>query len=149
MSGSRSSRRNGAGGPAATPDSSAGVDRGQTEPLAALAALLAVGVGLALFAGAAADGPAASDRSLADPALERATATALDDGVVDPKDLPAPRTVAPDGYEARVTLLFDGRQRAVGPRPPDDADRASRPVTVRVAPGDLRSGRLVVEVWAP
>lgn len=148
MSGSRSSPRSGADG-REPPSTCASRDRGQTEPLAALAALLAVGIGLALFAGAAAEVPGGSDRSLAEPALERAAATAVESGGVAPKDLPSPSTVAPDGFEANVTLLFDGRARHVGPTPPPHADRASRPVTVRVGPGDQRPGRLVVEVWAP
>lgn len=152
MWGSRSSPRSGRRGrdsPHDPPAPGQSADRGQTEPLAALAALLAVGIGLAVFAGAAGQAPAVSDRSLAEPALERTAVTVLADGVVDPKELPDPETVAPDGYEARVTLLFANRERHVGPRPPADADRASRPVTVRVAPGDQRPGRLVVEVWAP
>lgn len=122
-------------------------ERAQTEPLAALAALFAVGIGLSLFVGAADVVPSATDRSVADPALDRVDDRLLRDGVVDPVALQHPGSIAPDGYEARIAVLVGGRERAVGPEPPVDADRASRPVTVRVAPGDLRPGRLVVEVW--
>lgn len=124
-----------------------GTDRGQTEPIAALAAVLAVVVGLALFAGVAADVPAGPERSVAEPALERAAASVLADGVVDPGadlDLDA---LAPEGYRANVTVAWSGGRRSIGPPAPPSADRASRPVTVAVAPGDLRPGRLVVEVW--
>lgn len=122
-------------------------ERAQTEPLAAIAALLAVGIGLALFAGASADAPSGPDRSVAEPALERAGDVLLRDGVVDPGGLPDPASIAPAGHDARLTVLVDGRSYAVGPAPPAGAGRASRPVTVRVGPGDQRPGRLVVEVW--
>jgi len=140
MSGSRSSPRS-----ERRPRS--GTGRAQAEPLAAIAALLAVGIGLALFAGASGTVPASSDRSVAGPALERASGELLRDGVVDPATVPDPPSIAPASHEARITVLVAGREHAVGPEPPAEADRASRPVTVRVAPGDQRPGRLVVEVW--
>lgn len=146
--------------------------RAQTEPIAALVAVLAVGVGLGLYAGVAADATPEPRRSGAEPAMERLSAVAVTDGTVDPDAIPAPQTIAAGGQRARITVAYDGRVRRYGPAPPsdsrcssdersfarcpsltstpsDDVDRATRPVAVRVRPGDRRPGRLVVEVWAP
>lgn len=128
-------------------DSLSPEDRAQTEPIAALVAVLAVGVGLALYAGAASQATPQPERSSAAPAMERLSSVAVTDGTLDPSAIPAPSELAPGARGTAVTLQYDGEERRFGPAAPPDADRASRSVSVRVAPGDLRAGRVVVEVW--
>lgn len=124
-----------------------GTDRAQTEPLAALVALLAVCSALTLYATVAADAPQEADAAVAAPAMERLAATAVTDGTVSPDAVPDPATIVRGGRRARITLAHDGRVRAYGPEPPSGADRATRPVSVAVRPGVRRPGRLTVEVW--
>lgn len=124
-----------------------GRSRAQTEPVAALAALFAVGVGLTLYVGAAVVEQPAPEGSSAEPVLEELSSTAVTDGVVAPDDVPSPSSLARGGERVRITLAFDGEERTYGPPAPPDADRAERPVSVAVRPGERRPGRLVVEVW--
>jgi len=130
--------------------SSAEAARGAVEPVAALAALLAVGAALALYAGALADAGAGDrdrDRNPAEPTLDRVETRLVVGGVARPDRLTAARAAGPDGYRVAVTLRADGQRWRTGPRPPGDADVATRAMSVRVAPGRVRSGRLRVEVW--
>lgn len=122
--------------------------RGQTEPIAALVAVLAVGVALGLYAGAAADALPSSERSDATPAMERLASEAITDGTVDPVALPDPDRLAPAGQNASVTLRYDCVERRYGPAPPRGADSETRSVAIRIAPGDRRTGELTVEVWS-
>lgn len=131
----------------AAPSTLAADLRAQTEPLAALAAVFAVCLGLALYAGVAADAPDEADRSLAEPTMERVDGALVDDGVIEPSSVEGADSLAPAGYEVRLSLRYDGTERVSGPVPPRDADRTSRPVSVRTGPGEYRPGRLVVEVW--
>ena len=119
--------------------------RGQAEPLAALAAVFAVGVGLAVYAGAL---PEADEPSTVDPdtVLQDVRQSPMEGGVLVPGTLGTGREV-PAGWEVNVTLETPDGRRTLGPSPPPDARRASRPVTVRLAPGALRPGRLRVAVW--
>lgn len=121
-------------------------DRAQVEPLAALAAVAVVGTALTLHAGVLHGvRPPEPTRDRATPALQRALGAVRDEGLARPSRL---RSVsAPDGRAMNVTLRTANRTWAVGPRPPDGADRAGRPVPVRVAPGAVRAGRLRVAVW--
>lgn len=149
--------------------------RAQTEPLAALAAIAAVGVALVIYAGAFADVlPADSDRSVEDATLERVwqeveTGGTIETGsaelgdelryVIDGID-PA---VVPDGYAVRVTIagVDENGDRAADSRiidragihsssaaVPARARSAKRPIAVQRSPGDVRAGRLRVEVWS-
>lgn len=163
--------------------------RGQTEPLAALAAVFAVSVGITLFVGAY--GGATShqtDRNLAEPTLERTVDRIGDGGTVDPRWItiaeerisesgsPADgtqplgnppgvdnsstevqseegvpewfRSLSPNGYHHNITILAGNRRWSAGPRPANDATTASRRITVERAPGEVESGRLIVEVWS-
>lgn len=122
-------------------------NRGLVEPLAALAALFAVCVGLSTYAVVLAGVDAPTDRDIAGPAL----ATVHDDvtvrGVVDPARLGSALDNTPTGYRLHVSVRTDERQWAVGPPAPSRGDRASRRVSVRLGPGRVRAGRLQVVVW--
>lgn len=121
--------------------------RAQTEPLAALVAVAAVGLGLSLYAGTVdgtLQGPA--DRALAEHTLDRVERTVGPDGVVRPDALTAAPSVAPDGHRIAITVLTEDRQWTEGPAREDVRDRASRPVSVRVGPADVRPGTLRVAV---
>lgn len=122
--------------------------RAQTEPLAALVALLAVCTGVALYAGVAQDAAPTVEPAAAAPAMERLSTVAVEDGTVAPAAVPEPEAIVAGGREARITLAYGDRVRTYGPEPPRNAARSARPVSVRVRPGVRRPGRLVVEVWS-
>lgn len=121
--------------------------RGQAEPLAALAALLAVCLGVSLYAGVAVDAVQPEERSTAEPALERAAAEVVEGGAVDPRHLSEGAEAAPEGHQLRITVRTAEESWQIGPTAPENAAVAKRPVGVRVAPGTVRPGTLVVEVW--
>lgn len=129
-------------------------DRGQTEPLAALVAVFAVCVGVTVYVGAHAGlAVVEPDRAPAAPTADRAASTLTADGAVnrsafDDEALLDRLDAAPEGYEYRLTIQVDGNRLAAGPEPPAHADRAQRPIAVEVAPGEIRPGLLVVEVWS-
>jgi hypothetical protein len=118
--------------------------RGATEPLAAIAALFAVGVGLTVFAGAL---PAPGEAKSVDPeaVLGEVRAAASTDGVLDPPALTT--AVAPAGWRVNVTLETRAGRRSLGPEPAPDAAKAGRPVTVALDRGERGPGRLSVAVW--
>lgn len=120
--------------------------RGQVEPLAALAAVFAVCVGLTVYAGAATDLLGGTDRDVAETVLDRTAREAGPAGFVTMEDL---KNVdpAPPGWQANVTLRTPRERTTLGPSPPDETQRARRQVAVRVGPGQLNPGTLVVEVW--
>ncbi|WP_256298776.1 DUF7285 family protein [Haloarchaeobius salinus] len=122
--------------------------RAQVEPTAALVAVFAVAVGLTLYAGALDSLPVAEDsRRVAEPTLSRVHESLTETGVADPADLNEALAAGPDGYHVAVTLAADGERWRAGPAAPPTAATAARPVSVRVAPGVVVSGRLHVEVW--
>ena len=127
-------------------DESAG-RRGQVEPLAALAALFAVCVGLSVYAVVVADTGRPTDRDLAGPALATVDDAVSVRGVAHPARLDRALDSRPSGTRLNVTLTTDGRAWAVGPTPAVHGDRASRRVSVRLGPGRIRAGRLRVVVW--
>lgn len=116
-------------------------------PLPALVAVVAVGLGLSLYAGVLAGAfPPTADRS-ARATLDAVEAAVTTDGVARPDDLRRGLTTVPVGTDANVSLTVGGRRWAVGPTPPREADRSSRRVPVRTATGRIRAGTLAVEVW--
>jgi len=123
-------------------------DKAQTEPLAALAAVLAITAGLTIYAGTLdrAVSPA-SDRRVADTTLQRVTATIESTGVAEPSRLTATDNAIPDGWHGNITLRADGNRWAHGPKPPSGSDSATRRVSVRVSPMEIRPGQLRVVVW--
>ena len=142
-------------------------NRGGTEPLAALVSVAAICVAFSVYAGFASvtlseSGTNSSETDRA--VLDRVWHDLSNDGVVtaetdvatlDPETLPRGTRVAirltlvgDDGYLDTVTeATFDERADPVTLDPPPDATERHRPVSVAVAPADIRPGRLTVEVW--
>ncbi|WP_280535218.1 hypothetical protein [Halopenitus sp. POP-27] len=129
-----------------------GRDRGQTEPIAALVALLAVGVGLAVYAGVIADADPGTDRrATADIVLDRVHDRVVVAGVAHPDRLAVPADSGIDRGRIGIVIETAERRWHVGERPatrpyPPDADVARRSVSVRSAPGQQRRGELRVVV---
>jgi len=124
--------------------------RAQVEPVPAVIAVLALCLAVAAYGAVragvlpAADGTATPAPQVLDDVDD--TATPNGSVVVEPGRLSADSV--PAGYEARVRLeAGDERWAAGATDPPAGASTASRPVPVRVGPGDVRPGRLTVEVW--
>jgi hypothetical protein len=124
-----------------------GAPRGQVEPLAALAALFAVCVGLSTYALVVADAGVPTDRDAAEPALAAAHDEASVRGVVHPGRLERALDARLLGSRLNVSLTTDGRQWTVGPAAAARGDCTSRRVSVRLGPGRVRHGRLRVVVW--
>lgn len=123
--------------------------RAQVEPFAALVAVLAVGLAISLYATVLSDAdPGSSNREVAEITLDRVYRNVSDGSVVDPERIQGAPAVAPAGYEANVTLAVDRTTWQAGPSPPASAERASRRVTVRLGPGNVRPGRLTVVIWS-
>jgi hypothetical protein len=124
--------------------------RAQVEPLAALVAVFAVGVALASYAGLVDATLPTTDRNLAEPTVERAERVISEHGVVAPTALADGLRAGPDGYRVNLTLVAAGQTWHAGPAPPDPGkttDASRTQVSVRVAPGRIRPGRLRAEVW--
>lgn len=121
--------------------------RGQVEPLAALAALFAVGIGLSTYALVVSDAAPPTDRDAAGPALAAAHDAVTVRGIVRPARLDRALDAQPFGSRLNVSLTTGERRWAVGPTAAAHGDRASRPVSVRLGPGRTRHGRLGVVVW--
>lgn len=123
--------------------------RGQTEPLAALAAVLVVGLALGLYADAiAAARPPSSDPGTAAATLQRVQDHVSDGGVALPDRVPAATALAPHGHTANVTLATGNRRWTAGPSPPADAPSARRSTAVRIDQWSARPGTLRVVVWS-
>lgn len=123
-------------------------DRAQTEPLAALVAVVAVCLGLSLYVGVLeAELPGSSERHLADAALERAESTLAPSAVALPPRIDDAQAAGPEGYGTNVTLTTGGRTWRAGPAAPGSADEASTRLGVRVAPSQVRTGTLRVRIW--
>lgn len=123
--------------------------RGQTAPIPALVAVLAVCLGISLYAGVLADAVPERDRDLAGPTLDRVADGLTETAVARPGRLSSAVERGPDGYDLRATLTAGGERWSVGPAPPEsgDADEASRGLPVRLGPGEIVPGRLRVVVW--
>lgn len=142
--------------------------RGQSEPLAALISVAAVCLAVSVYAGVVTDvvPNVGSDRSVAEPATDRIWQEISTDGIYDREtDVAATLSESslPQGYHTAVELTVvtdDGSLSTVGSVRFDDSDRLSavevpdsgvqtveRPVSVRLRSGDVRPGRLTVEVW--
>ncbi|GGL72556.1 DUF7285 family protein [Halocalculus aciditolerans] len=119
-------------------------DSAQTEPLAALVAVLAVVAAVGTYAtvyGRALPGQAtAQPTATLDHVADEITAG----GVARPAKLANLERSA--GLSLNVTLRAATRAWSVGPRPPRDAPAAARPLPVRTG-GRVAFGRLRVVVW--
>jgi len=130
--------------------------RGQAEPLAALVAVAAVGVGLSLYAGAL-DGaaPAPVDRT-PETVLAAVHDAVAPEGTALPERLERGLAAVPDRRVANVTLSTGDRTWQAGPTPPGEASAAGRAsgataATRRVPverPVGVDAGRLRVVVWS-
>lgn len=113
------------------------VDRGQTEPLAALVAVSMLAIGISVFAGYYTQTfPGTTDRTVEESTTDQIWTELQNEGVYEPGSLS-------DLVEADsdiVDYLNDN------PRP-EEAGYEGRPVPVKTAPGEVRGGRLHVVVW--
>jgi len=122
--------------------------RGQVEPLAAIVAVFALGVGLTIYAGAVEDTfPGTEPRNVAQPTLSAVEDAVETAGVVRPTRLSRVDSVAPAGRRLNVTLTAGGRRWTRGDRAPASAQRASTRVSVGLGSGRVQPGRLTVRVW--
>lgn len=140
--------------------------RAQSEPLAALLAVTVVCGAISLYAGVLGGvaTESGSDRELAEPTADAVRADLASSGAID-----AETTIGaaiepdslPEGASVSITVTVvadDGRIKTVASaafdsagRPVTDSElgnhrRVTRPVPVRLRPGEVRPGRLVVEV---
>lgn len=121
--------------------------RGQVEPLAALAALFAVCVGLSVYAVVLADAGRPTERDLAEPTLAAVDDVVSVGGIVHPSRLDRALASGPSGWRLNVTVAADDARWTAGPSPTVVGDRSSRRVSVRLGPGRVRAGHLRVVVW--
>lgn len=121
--------------------------RGTIEPLAALAAVFAVCAAIGLYAVALGGVVTTPDRNVAEPTLTAVHDELNRGGVAYPARLSRVHRATPRGHRLNVTLVAGGEQWAFGPTAPSPASTADRPVSVRLGPGRIKPGRLVVEVW--
>lgn len=141
--------------------------RAQSEPLAALIAVATVCLVVSLYVATFSDVTAqsGSERQLAEPTADSVWQDIRTESVFGAETElteTVERSSLPEGYAvaAEVTTVHDdGTIKRVGdarfdasgiPKavtPPEDTETHSRPISVRVQPGDVRPGKLVVEVW--
>jgi hypothetical protein len=123
--------------------------RGQAEPLAALVAVFALGVGLSLYVGALDSTVSAltEEASMAPTAADKLEGEASSFGTVQPPIDGAVDAARPKGYRMNATLRTGRLAFHGGPTPAESADCTTRTVSVRTAPGTVRPGRLEVCVW--
>ncbi|MFC7194298.1 hypothetical protein ACFQL4_05895 [Halosimplex aquaticum] len=121
--------------------------RGQTEPVAALVAVVVVALALAVYAGAFEES-AGLCRPRPRGGRRRPRRTGDNrGGVARPGRLGDALDRVPTGFEANATLTVGDRTEHAGSAAPTTADSASRRVSVRVGAGRVASGRLEVHVW--
>ena len=124
-------------------------DRAQTEPLAALVAVFALGVGLSLYVGVLDSTFVAlsEDSEITPTAAEKLTSEASSFGTVQPPIDDAVAAAKPNGYRMNATLRSDGTRWTGGPPHDPASDCVQRSVSVRTAPGTVRPGRRELCVW--
>lgn len=122
--------------------------RAQVEPLAVLAAVLAVSAGLTIYTGVLDDTvPKAPESETPAEILDGVQRSLAASGVSSPTRLGEAMTTVPDGWHANVTLTAGGRQWHEGPVPPASAQRERRRVSVKLGPQRIEPGQLRVVVW--
>lgn len=123
--------------------------RGQTEPLAALAAVVVVGLALALYVDVlAAVEPSPPPEAPAAATLQEVHESVTEDGAARPGRLSDALSTGPPGYDVNVTLSSGPHRWSAGPVPPASAAAASRRTAVSVGRWTTRPGRLGVVVWS-
>lgn len=122
--------------------------KAQVEPLAALAAVLAVSAGIVVYAGALNGAvPARRDDETPTEIAERVHRALQSTGVSSPDRLDTAIEAVPAGWHANVTLTTGDQRWQRGPVPPSSADRVTRRVSVRVTPQRITPGQLRLVVW--
>lgn len=123
--------------------------RGQTEPLAALIAVLALGIGLSLYVGVLDSTlPTLTDeREIAPTAADRFLAEASSFGVIEPPIAEASGEASPNGYRLNATVRASDGRWSGGPPRAETGECVDRSISVRTAPGTVRPGRVEVCVW--
>jgi hypothetical protein len=123
-------------------------DRGQTEPYAALVAVVAMGLALSLYAGVLSSihQPAAPD-DVADRTLDAVRRAASDAAVVNASRLEDARAAGPPHRRVNATLWTKTQRWASGPVPDGDVAKAETHVPVGLGTGEVTRGRLTVRVW--
>lgn len=122
--------------------------KAQVEPLAALAAVLAVSAGIVVYAGALDDAvPTRRDDETPTEIIERVHRSLQSAGVSSPDRLDTATGAVPARWHANVTLTTGDQRWQRGPIPPSSADRVTRRVSVRVAPQRITPGQLRLVVW--
>jgi len=132
--------------------SSSSRERGFAEPTVALAAVLALSLGVAAYT-VVLDG-AVDRQPTAEPTLERVHDAITVGGVADPGRIDRVRSVTDrTAGHVNATLTVAGRRWRVGTAVPGPSGTvsnratATRRVGVALAPGRVRPGRLRVTVW--
>lgn len=120
-------------------------DRGQVDPLPALVAVAALGVGLSLYAGAVSDALGETRQPHADRVLDTVHDRLAPDGVVRVPRLAS--AVDRRGVQVNATLTTRHRRWTAGPTPPSHAASARRQVSIQRGRARVRPGRLRVSVW--
>jgi len=122
--------------------------RGQTEPIAALVALLAIAVGLGLYAGVAADQSPEREGTNAESTMQRVSAAILDDGVYHAESFVYEERLSRPGETIQIRVNWSANTATLyGPDPPPDADVARRPISYSQYPGERSPAVLIVSVW--
>lgn len=145
-------------------------DRGGTEPLAALVSVAALCIAVSMYMGMVSVENSSSDESVPS---DRATLDSVwdelqTDGIIDINTRTldgqlGPNTL-PRGSYVRVSVVRVGTDGSLSTleemtfspaakpidsesTPHGNSSTVTRPVPIRLGPGDVRSGRLTVEVW--
>ena len=144
--------------------------RSQTEPIAALFAVVLVAIAITMYSGVLMELlPGQSERAPTAVTSERIWGEIESDGVYDLGTLSNPSaavksSVLPRGFNVYVNVTYladsgwkaddgaiytpDGSAYDTDPgEPPERADVFVRPIPVRTSPGVVESGRLYVAVW--
>lgn len=121
--------------------------RGQVEPIAAIAAVFAIAVGFALYAGVASEVAPEREGTDAEATMHRLEARALSDGILSAPPAINASALSRPGEAVNVTVETEAGSWAAGPEPPGETEVARRPVTVRVDAGRQVPGWLRLEVW--
>lgn len=123
--------------------------RAQTEPITALAAVFALGIGLSLYAGVLDTTlpQLRTDREMAPHAADRLEAEVSAFGAVQPPLEGTIEPARPTGYRLNATVRSKAGRWPGGPPRPSDAECVDREVTVRLSPARVRPGVLEVCVW--
>lgn len=141
-------------------------DRGQSEPLAALVSVAAVCFAVSLYAGVVTDivPKTGSDRTVGEPAADSIWQEISENEIYDSRtDIETALTQSslPQGYHVAIEVTvvdggslatvgsaqFDETGTAAATESPEESEVIERPVSVRLPSGEIRPGRLTVEVW--